>query len=259
MSDSGRELLAGRTALVTGATRGVGRATAFALAAAGADIVVVSRRAEACEETAEALIRETGCTALSLPANVSRWGDCDELVDSLRRSARRVDILVNNAGSSPPYPDVTSISEAMFDKVVGLNLRGPFRLSALIGEDMARGDAGAIINVSSISATLGSPRAVVYAAAKAGLNNITQSFAELLAPRVRVNAVMPGTIDTDVTLGWSAERVEHARSAALLGRMGEPSDVAGLIVFLASPAAAFITGQVLTIDGGRRAWSVEAP
>jgi NAD(P)-dependent dehydrogenase (short-subunit alcohol dehydrogenase family) len=251
--DPGR-VLDGKVALITGASRGVGRATAFALAAAGAEVIVVSRRAEACTATAHDISTATGRPACALPANVSRWDECDSLVSAAYRRFERIDILVNNAGSSPTYREITDVSESMFDKVIGLNLKGPFRITALVGTRMSADLGGAIVNVSTISASTGSPRAMVYAAAKAGLNNVTRSFAELLAPRTRVNAVMPGAIATDVISSWSEQQIQQARARTLVQRIGQPADISQAVLFLVGPGSDFITGQVLTIDGGRRAW-----
>ncbi|GAA4548356.1 SDR family oxidoreductase [Pseudonocardia xishanensis] len=253
MRDDGRPL-GGRVALVTGGTRGIGRSICLALASAGAEVIVVGRRAEACREAALAVADRTGSTTHPVVANVSRWADCDSLVDEAYALTGRVDVLVNNAGSSPRYDHITDVDEALFDKVVSLNLRGPFRLSARIGSLMAAGSGGVIVNIGSISGELGSPRAMVYAAAKAGLNNITRSFAELLGPTVRVNAVMPGAVETSVQAGWTDDQRAGAAARALLGRLGTPDEIAAMVLFLATPASSYLTGQVLAVDGGRRVW-----
>jgi NAD(P)-dependent dehydrogenase (short-subunit alcohol dehydrogenase family) len=242
--------LAGRVALVTGGTRGIGRAVVSTLAAAGADIVVVSRKADACERTAIEVAGQFGRRAYALPANVSRWVDCDRVVDEAYTLVQRVDILVNNAGSSLLYDDVTDIDEAMFDKMLALNLKGPFRLTALIGSRMFAAGGGSVVNVSTISAEVGAAHAMVYAAAKAGLNNITKSYAERFAPVVRVNAVMPGAVETDVLKAWSDEERKRACSTALLGRIGRPEEISEAVLYLASDAASYLTGQVLAVDGG---------
>jgi NAD(P)-dependent dehydrogenase (short-subunit alcohol dehydrogenase family) len=241
--------LSGRTALITGATRGIGRSIADRLAAAGADIIVTSRKADACERTA-AEIAANGVRAYALPANVNRWSDCDSLVEKAYEAAGRIDILVNNAGSSLRYDGVDTISEELFDKTIALNLKGPFRLSALIGSRMAAQGGGNIVNISTISAQIGAGHAIVYAAAKAGLNNLTKSFAQTFAPKVRVNAVMPGAVETDVMKAWSQSERDLASATAVLGRIGTPDEISGAVLYLASDAASFTTGQVLAVDGG---------
>ncbi|WP_328354822.1 glucose 1-dehydrogenase [Mycobacterium sp. NBC_00419] len=241
--------LSGRIALITGATRGIGRAIADRLAAAGADIIVTSRKAEACEQTATE-IAATGRRAWALPANVNRWSECDDLVGRAYEAAGRIDILINNAGSSLRYDSVDGISEELFDKTIALNLKGPFRLSALIGSRMVADGGGCIVNISTISAQVGAGHAIVYAAAKAGLNNLTKSFAQTLAPTVRVNAIMPGAIETDVMKAWPQSERDLASATAVLGRIGHPEEIAGAALYLASDAASFTTGQVLAVDGG---------
>jgi NAD(P)-dependent dehydrogenase (short-subunit alcohol dehydrogenase family) len=241
--------LSGRTALITGATRGIGRAIAARLAAAGADIIVTSRKADACEQTA-AEIAGTGRSAYALPANVNRWSECDDLVAKAYQAAARIDILVNNAGSSLRYDSVESISEELFDKTIALNLKGPFRLSALIGSRMAADGGGTIVNISTISAQIGAGHAIVYAAAKAGLNNLTKSFAQTFAPKVRVNGVMPGAVETDVMKAWPQSERDLASATAVLGRIGTPDEISGAVLYLVSDAASFTTGQILAVDGG---------
>jgi NAD(P)-dependent dehydrogenase (short-subunit alcohol dehydrogenase family) len=242
--------LSGRVALVTGGTRGIGRAVVSALAAAGADVVVVSRKADACERTATVVAEESGRRIYALSANVSRWADCDRVADDAYAAAGRVDILVNNAGSSLLYDDVIDIDEAMFDKMLALNLKGPFRLTALIGTRMFAAGGGSVVNISTISAEVGAAHAMVYAAAKAGLNNITKSYAERFAPVVRVNAVMPGAVETDVLKAWSDKERKYACSTALLGRIGRPEEISDAVLYLASDAASYMTGQVVAVDGG---------
>jgi NAD(P)-dependent dehydrogenase (short-subunit alcohol dehydrogenase family) len=242
--------LSGRVALITGGTRGIGRELAATLARAGADVIVVSRKAEACERTAEEVSAESGRRAYAVPGNVSSWAECDRVVEAAYAQAGRIDILVNNAGASLLYDDVDTIDEAMFDKMIALNLKGPFRVTALIGTQMAAAGAGCVVNVSTISAQVGAAHAIVYAAAKAGLNNMTKSFAERFAPSVRVNAVMPGAIDTDVMTSWTTTERERACATALMGRIGRPEEVSGAVLYLASDAASFTTGQVLAVDGG---------
>jgi NAD(P)-dependent dehydrogenase (short-subunit alcohol dehydrogenase family) len=241
--------LTGRIALITGATRGIGSAIAETFSTAGADVIVASRKADACRRTADRLTAAGG-RAIAIDANVSRWDECDRLVERAYAEAGRVDVLVNNAGSSVRYESVDAISEELFDKTLGLNLKGPFRLTALIGTRMASSGGGAVVNISTISAKTGAAHAIVYAAAKAGMNNFTKSFAQTFAPTVRVNAVMPGAVDTDVVKAWPQRERELASATALLDRLGTPEEISKAVQYLASDAASFITGQVLAVDGG---------
>src|SRR3954464_11489804 len=183
--------LTGRVALVTGGTRGLGLAMVEAFADAGAAVMVSSRKAEACEQVA-ARLRERGHNAAGHACHVARWADIDALVEVVYAEFGRVDVLVNNAGMSPLYDTPSGVSEELWDKVIGVNLKGPFRLSALIGERMAAGDGGSIINVSSVAAVRPTADVIPYAASKAGLNAMTAAFADALGPKVRVNAIMPG-------------------------------------------------------------------
>src|SRR3712207_6447457 len=169
--------LSGKVALVTGGSRGLGREMVLGLAAAGADVVVASRDLASCEKTAAEVRETTGRRALPVSAHVGRWEGLDELVDTVHGEFGRVDVLVNNAGMSPRYDTVADVSEVLFDKVLGVNLKGPFRLAALVGTRMAAGEGGSIINVSSTGAVRPRADIVPYAAAKAGLNAVTVGLA----------------------------------------------------------------------------------
>lgn len=240
-----------RVALVTGGSRGLGREMARAFAAHGADVVVASRKQEPCDETAQELRDEFGVRAVGVAANVSHWEQCDALVEAAYDAFGRVDVLVNNAGLSPLYPSVDAVEEALFDKVVGVNLKGPFRLSALIGTRMAEGEGGSIINVSSIAAIRPSPETLPYAAAKAGLNTLTEGLAHTFGPTVRVNAIMAGPFLTDVSQAWDLEAFQRRAEATMaLQRGGEPHEVVGAALYFASSASSFCTGAILRLDGG---------
>jgi NAD(P)-dependent dehydrogenase (short-subunit alcohol dehydrogenase family) len=242
--------LSGKVALVTGGSRGLGRAMALGFAAHGADVVVASRKLDACEAVA-AEIRALGRRALPLACNVSRWDDCDALVQQSYGHFGAVDVLVNNAGLSPLYGKLSEVSEALFDKVVALNLKGPFRLSALIGERMAKGDGGSIINISSTAAAHPAPTAEPYGAAKAGLNNLTRSMAFAFGPKVRVNSIMCGPFLTDISKAWDMAQFEQrAAQSMALQRGGEADEVVGAALYFASAASSFTTGAVLRVDGG---------
>jgi len=242
--------LSGKVALITGGSRGLGREIALAYAEAGADIVVASRRIEACETVAEE-IRALGRKALPVAANVSRWDACDALIEAAYAGFGRVDILVNNAGKSPLYDSLTSIDERLYDSVLDLNLKGPFRLSAVIGERMAAGDGGAIINISSVGAIRPRANIATYAAAKAGLNALTEAMADALGPNVRVNCIMPGPFMTDIAKAWDREAfARRAEERIALKRGGQPEEIVGAALYLASDAASYTTGAILRVDGG---------
>ena len=242
--------LGGRTALVTGGSRGIGRAVAQALAEAGADVVVVSRNEASCRRAAEEIALATGRRAFAHACHVGHWDELDRLAEAAWRYTGRLDILVNNAGMSPPYDRVTDVTEELFDKVVGVNLKGPFRLTALVGSRMKEHGGGSIINVSSVGGIRPQPDTIPYSAAKAGLNAMTVAFAHALGPAVRVNAVAPGRFLTDVSKHWDPEQLRAASALTALRRAGMPEEMAGAIVYLASDAASYTTGALLQVDGG---------
>jgi NAD(P)-dependent dehydrogenase (short-subunit alcohol dehydrogenase family) len=225
---------------------------AEAVARHGADVVVASRKADACEAAAAEIASATGRTALGVGFHAGRWEDAERLADLAYERFGRVDVLVNNAGMSPLYESLSSITEDLFDKVVGVNFKGPFRLSALVGERMvAGGEGGSIINVSSIAAVQPTPTELVYAGAKAALNAMTVGLARAYGPTVRANVIMPGPFLTDISKAWDMEAFQRtARSSIPLQRGGEASEVVGAALYLASPASSYTTGAVIKIDGG---------
>lgn len=241
---------AGKVVVVTGGSRGMGRAMVTAFAAHGGSVLIASRKLDACAELATAIEREHGVRALPLRCNVSDWADCDALVDAAYGEFGRVDVLVNNAGLSPLYPSLDEVTEALFDKVIGVNLKGPFRLASAIGTRMAAGDGGSIINVSSIAAVRPGPAELPYAAAKAGLNALTVGMARAFGPTVRVNAIQAGPFRTDISKAWSAETFARFEQTLALGRCGEPEEIVGAALYLAGDASSFCTGAVLRLDGG---------
>jgi NAD(P)-dependent dehydrogenase (short-subunit alcohol dehydrogenase family) len=246
--------LTGRVALITGGTRGLGRAIIQTLAQAGADIVVSSRKQEACDEAA-AEARSLGRRALGHACHVGHWDEIDALVDAAYAEFGHVDILVNNAGIAPTYPDPQGVSEELWDKVLGVNLKGPFRLTALIGARMAAGDGGTIVNISSIGSVRPTRDILPYAAAKAGLNALTVGFADAFGPKVRVNAVMPGPFLTDISRNWDQEAFAERARTFPLRRAGAPDELASAVLYFASDASSFTTGSVLAVDGGAQ-WSL---
>jgi len=240
-----------KVAVVTGGSRGLGRVISFAFARHGATVVVASRKEDACLAVAQEITEATGVLAHGVACHVGHWADCDALVETVYDRLGRVDVLVNNAGSSPPYPSLDAVSEELFDKVIDVNLRGAFRLSAVIGTRMAAAGGGSIINVSSVAAVAPTPVELPYAAAKAGLNALTAGMATAFAPHVRVNAIMPGPFLTDISKAWDMDSFETmAKRLIPLGRAGEPEEVVGAALYLASDASSYTNGSVITIDGG---------
>jgi NAD(P)-dependent dehydrogenase (short-subunit alcohol dehydrogenase family) len=247
--------LAGRVALITGGTRGLGYEIAKAYAQHGAHVVVASRKADACAAVAAELWEATGQRVLGIPAHVGKWDDCDRLVEAAYEEFGRVDILVNNAGMSPLYPSLDAVGEDLFDKVIAVNLKGPFRLATVIGTRMAAAGGGSIINVSSVAAVEPGAAEVPYAMAKAGLNNMTVALARVFAPTVRVNTIMPGMFLTDISKAWDPDEVARRFAQDVPARRGgEPHEIVGAALYLASDASSYTTGSVLKVDGGL-AWA----
>lgn len=249
---SPRELfdLTGKVAVVTGGSRGIGRAIAEGFAAAGADVVIASRKLENCETAAREIEGATGRRALAAGFHVGRWDDCDRLAETVYDEFGRCDVLVNNAGMSPVYDGLPSVTQDLYDKVHAVNARGPFRLSALIGTRMAEGDGGSIINVTTAGSLRPGADDLPYAMAKAGLNALTLGLAGAWAPNVRANLVMPGAFDTDITKPWGAEGKAQAAALNPMKRIGRPEDMVGVCVFLASDAASYVNGAQVLVDGG---------
>ena len=242
--------LSGKVALVTGGSRGLGRAMVLAFAERGADVVIASRKMENCEAVAEEA-RALGVRALPYGCHVGDWHALEGLADAACQAFGKVDVLVNNAGMSPLYPTLSAVTEELFDKVVGVNLKGPYRLSALLGERMAAGDGGAIINVSSTAAVQATPGSEPYGAAKAGINSLTLSLARAFAPKVRVNCIQAGPFLTDISKAWDMAAFErNAKTNIALQRGGEPQEVVGAALYLASEAGSFTTGAIIRVDGG---------
>ncbi|MSO60145.1 MAG: SDR family oxidoreductase [Ilumatobacteraceae bacterium] len=244
--------LTDRVALITGGSRGLGREMALAFAQHGAHVIVASRKLENCEIVANE-IRSLGQRSLAVAYHAASWTDADRLARVALDEFGSVDILVNNAGMSPLYPSVDQITEDLFDKVLGVNLKGPFRLSALLGTHMAQHDGGTIINVSSISSQRPGANEVIYGAAKAAVNNLTMSLARTFAPKVRVNCIVPGPFLTDISKAWDIDQfTKTARTNYALQRGGEPNEIVGAALYLASDASSYTTGSLLNVDGGPR-------
>ena len=241
--------LDGKVITITGGSRGLGKEMALAFARCGAHVVVASRKKENCDALAAEITEKTGIEALPVECHVGEWDQCDALFEKVIDHFGKCDVLVNNAGMSPLYGSLTDVSEELFDKVLNVNLRGPFRLSAKFGEQMVHDGSGSIINISSVAAAQPSPHEVPYGAAKAGLQSLTKSFSRAYAPQVRVNCIMPGPFLTDISDAWS-EATHKSLEALPLGRGGQPREIGGAALYFASDASSFTTGAVLKIDGG---------
>jgi NAD(P)-dependent dehydrogenase (short-subunit alcohol dehydrogenase family) len=243
--------LTGKVAVVTGGSRGLGLEISRGLSHAGATVAIASRKVEACAKVAEELAAAGG-HASSHAFDAGRWEDCDRLYAEVTERWGGAQILINNAGMSPVAPSSLETTAALFDKIVAVNLRAVFRLSALFGAQMFRMSGGCIVNISSSGSLRPERGFAPYAAAKAGVNVLTATFAKEFGPKVRVNTVMPGPFHTDATRAWSRseEFQRHAVRALPLGRAGEPHEIVGAVLYLVSPLASFTTGACLTVDGG---------
>ncbi len=239
--------LTGRIALITGGSRGLGLQMVRAFAQRGADVIIASRKLDACEAAAEE-VRALGRRALAVSIHAGRWADMDRLVETVYGEFGRLDILVNNAGMSPRVPS-HEVSESLFDSVMNLNFKGPFRLASQVARRMADGDGGVIINISSSGALVPLPQVITYGGAKAALNAMTVSLAHEYGPKVRVNTISPGPFLTDIAKAWTEEARETADNA--LGRPGRPEEIVTAALFLASPASSFTTASLVRVDGGQ--------
>ncbi len=246
--------LTGRLAVVTGGTRGLGLAMVRAFASAGAEVVVVSRKPDACDEVVTAL-RAEGLKAAGCACHVGHWDELEPLVERVYDAFGRIDVLVNNAGISPMYPKLSDVSEELFDKVIGVNLKGPFRLAALVGERMVAAGGGSIINVSSTGAIRPTSDIVPYAAAKAGVNAMTIGLAHAFGPTVRVNAVMPGPFLTTIARAWDMDVFAERAKTFPMRRAGQSEEIVGAALYLASDASTYTTGSIMVVDGGAQ-WSM---
>jgi NAD(P)-dependent dehydrogenase (short-subunit alcohol dehydrogenase family) len=243
--------LTGKVALVTGGSRGLGREMILAFAENGADVIIASRKLDSCEETAEEVRKRTGRKALAVACHVGEWDQVERLAETAYAEFGKVDVLVNNAGMSPIYDHVKNVTEALYDKVLDVNLKGPFRLSAIVGTRMTEGEGGSIINVSSTASQHPGANVISYAAAKAGLNAMTIGFAKHFAPKVRVNCIVPGPFLTDISKAWDLEAFhKNAKATIPLQRGGEPEEIVGAALYFASNASSFTTGAILTVAGG---------
>ena len=241
--------LSGQSALVTGAGRGLGRCIAQSLAAAGAKVACIDVNVESLADTVAA-IRGAGGTAEPIACDVTDSARVGQVVDEVVKLWSGLNILVNNAGITRDNV-IVRMKDEQWDAVININLRGTFLFTRAAARPMMKSRQGRIINIASVSGLMGNPGQVNYSASKAGVIGLTRTVARELASRnVTVNAVAPGFIATDMTAALGEDILKKVREEIPLGRLGEPQDVADAVLFLASDAASFITGHVLTVDGG---------
>lgn len=243
-------MLENKVALVTGAGRGIGRAIAIALAKEGAEVVVNYNGSEERAKEVKQTIEENGGKASIYKCNVSDFEACEVMIKDIVKEHGRLDILVNNAGITKDGL-IMKMKEEDFDSVLNVNLKGTFNTIRHSARQMLRQKSGKIINISSVSGILGNAGQANYAASKAGVIGLTKTMARELGSRgITVNAIAPGFVDTEMTGVLSEEIRENACRQIILGRFGKPEDIANVAVFLASDKADYITGQVISVDGG---------
>jgi NAD(P)-dependent dehydrogenase (short-subunit alcohol dehydrogenase family) len=244
--------LTGKTAIITGSTKGIGRAIAEALARAGASVVISSRKAEACNEVA-AQLQQAGLQAIAVPCHIGKREEVEHLVNETKRQLGRIDILVCNAAVNPHYGPMSTLPDEAFVKVMDSNVRSNWWLCNLVLPDMAARKDGSVIIVSSIAGLKGSLNLGVYAISKAADFQLARNLAVEWGPHnIRVNCIAPGIVRTDFAraLWENPDILSAAEATTPLRRVGEPDDIAGAAVFLAARAGSWMTGQTLVIDGG---------
>jgi NAD(P)-dependent dehydrogenase (short-subunit alcohol dehydrogenase family) len=246
--------LEGKVAIVTGGSRGIGRAIAIGLAEAGADVALAARKPEALAE-AVAAIEATGRKAIGVPTNVRRTDELRNLVDETKSQLGRVDVLINNAGTNPVYGPIQDVDERAWDNIMNTNVKAAHFLGNMAREAMLEhGEGGTVVNVSSIGGLQASDVIGCYSISKAAMIMLTQVTAKTWGKDgIRVNCIAPGLIKTEFSRAlWENEQIASAAvQTAALRRMGEADEMAGAAVYLASPASSFVTGQTLVLDGGR--------
>jgi 3-oxoacyl-[acyl-carrier protein] reductase len=244
--------LSGKVAIVTGSSRGIGRAIALALAKDGANIVVnaASNITKAREVAKE--IESMGREALGVVADVSKKEHVESMVEQTLKRFGKIDILVNNAGVVGPTVPIQELSEEDWERVISVDLKGAFLCCRAVIPHMIRQRSGKIVNISSIAGKEGNANMAAYCAAKAGIIGLTKALAEEVAKYgIRVNCVCPALIETELVERMDKKQAEYLKSKIPLGRLGKPEEVAELVKFLVSDASDFITGQAINIDGGR--------
>jgi NAD(P)-dependent dehydrogenase (short-subunit alcohol dehydrogenase family) len=239
----------GKIVVITGGSKGLGRAMALGFAEMGATVVVSSRKLEPCQAVADEIV-SLGGKALAVACHVGDWDACEALIAKTVEHFGRVDVLVNNAGIAPVPPSLAGVTSDLFDKTFAVNLKGPLRLTALAAEHMPAG--GTVINISSKASTHPSPFTVVYAAAKAGLNALTAASAQEFGPKgIRVNGIICGTFDTDsFRASVPTEEIKEAMTRSMtMKRVADADEIVGSALYLASEASSYMTGKMIVLDG----------
>ncbi|GAB2801746.1 SDR family oxidoreductase [Halomonas shantousis] len=247
--------LTGKVALITGSTKGIGRSIAEEMAKCGAKVVISSRKADACEAVANEL-KAAGHEAIAVPCHVGRKEDLQNLVDTTLKTWGRIDVLVCNAATNPVYGLTSEMTDEAWDKIMDTNVKGTFWLANMVLPQMAERGEGSVVMLSSIAALRGNTVIGTYGVSKAAEAALARNLAVEWGPKgIRVNAIAPGLIRTDFAkaLWEDPKRVKQAEDKTPLRRIGDPVDIAGLAVFLSTPASAYITGQVIVADGGETA------
>jgi dehydrogenase/reductase SDR family protein 4 len=247
--------LAGRTALVTGSSRGIGRAIALLFATAGATVAVNARHAEACDDVVDE-ITKSGGSAIAVPGHVGSAEGCEAIVDAVIARTGRLDVLVNNAGTNPQFGPLIDADEGAVNRIWEINVLGPIRLTRYAVHAWMRDHGGSVINMASVAGIKPEAMTGAYNASKAALISVTRTLSrELGSSNIRVNAIAPGLVETRLAkvLVETPQIHDHIVGQTALGRHAEPDEIAGAALFLASDASTFVTGSVLTVDGG---WTV---
>jgi NAD(P)-dependent dehydrogenase (short-subunit alcohol dehydrogenase family) len=242
--------LTDKVVVITGGSRGLGKEMAYGCAQAGAHVVIASRKLENCVTVADDIAEKYGRQTMAYGLHVGRWDDIEPFVDAVYAKFGKVDVLVNNAGMSPIYEKNSEVTEQMFDSVMNLNFKGPYRLTALMGERMHAAGKGSIINISSSGSIRPSPTIIPYAGAKAGLNTMTEGFAAAFGPAVRVNTVMSGTMMSDISKAWDLDAMKPSMQRIAMKRIGEPPEIVGAVIYLASDASSYTSCATIRVDGG---------
>ncbi len=246
--------LDGKVAIVTGSTKGIGRAMARGLASAGASVVVSSRKQDLCDEVASAISAETGADVIGLACHVGDWEAIPGFVEEVERRLGRVDVLVNNAGINPARITASDMTLEYWRKVFAVNLEGPLRMSQCVAPVMRRHGGGSIINIATMAGYSGGPNVCAYGASKAGLINLTKSMAQEWASwRVRVNVLSPGPFLTEMMAGGARTApgfLELVAGGTMMKRVADPDEIVGPVVYLASDASSFVTGDDISVSGG---------